>query len=85
MAFFEELIGGGVTAVFGNPVFAGVTILLFFIGIAVMAKVNFEASLIFIVPAFILAFNFIPGLRLIIGIIFGIIIGLMFIKIYGAR
>jgi hypothetical protein len=85
MALIESLIGNTAGLVLGNPVFSGIIILLFFIGLAAIAKVSFEASLVFLVPAFILSFAFIPALRLIIGIMFGVLIGLMFLKLYSAR
>ena len=56
----EDYVGTQMTAVTGDPVFGGILVLLFFVGIVMVNNSRLDVKLMVIVPAFILALVFLP-------------------------
>ena len=65
----------------GNPIYAGLLILIFFIVWAVFMRARLEATLVFMIPAFILASTLIPGLNVLLAISLGILFGYALLRL----
>jgi len=64
----------------GSPLIIALIFLLFIISLALVLGFRFPSLLVVIIPAFFLIFAMIPGLRIIVGIMLGILIGLGLIQ-----
>ncbi len=69
----EAFIGNGMGQVVGDPIFLGLLVLGFLGGFVLLQNTRFDAKLLVIVPAMLLAMAFIPILPLLFGLVCGFI------------
>lgn len=81
MTGIEELIAGTIFGVFGNPMYIGLVLLIFFIGIGIAFALSFEAMLVFLIPAGFLLFEFVPVLKWISAIGISIVLFIAVIRL----
>jgi len=81
MIDWETLMSQTLLDYLGSPIYAGLLVILFFVVWAVFMRARLEASLVFIIPAFILASTLIPGLNLLIALGLGIIFGFALLRL----
>ncbi len=74
-------ITGAVVAAVGSTPVAGIMILLFFALTLVMFRASLDLALLVMIPAMIGVAYLIPGLRIIVAIGLGIIVGLAFMRV----
>lgn len=75
---FEDLA----TNLIGSPVLIGILVFLFFLLLMLVAKFDFETMVVVLVPVMFIVFFWIEQLRIIIGILLGILIGIGLLKWY---
>jgi len=83
MATFNDLltpINSMVNDMIGNPLIIGAVVFLWITFIAMLLFIPFEAMVVIWVPLVFLVGYWIPTLRIILGIMLGILIGLGLIK-----
>jgi hypothetical protein len=73
-------INSMVTDMIGNPLIIGATVFLWITFIAMILFIPFEAMIVIWVPLTFLVGIWIPSLRIILGIMLGILIGLGLVK-----
>ena len=72
---FEQTISSGFSTTTGNSLLVGLILMLFFIGYCLLQGTRLDAKIVVWIPAFFLAFAFLPQW---LGIAFTIIIGWIF-------
>lgn len=77
----EGMIASTIMEYLGNPMFVGLLVVMFFVTWAVVMRLRLEAALSGLVPAFIMASAFIPGLQLVAALGGGILLGLILMRI----
>jgi len=68
--FYEQIM------IMLGPFIAGLIVLLFFLGLGIVLRLNSDAFIAEMIGAFFLVFAFIPELRLIVGVGLGILVGM---------
>ena len=64
----------------GSPLLIGLTIFLFITFFALLMFIPFEALIVIEIPTLFVVFHYIPQLQMIIGILFGLLIGMGLLK-----
>ena len=77
----EQIISDTIMAYLGNPIWVGILILLFFVVWVAFMRARLEVALLGLIPAFILASAFIPGLLLVGAMASGLLLGLILLRI----
>lgn len=79
---FESLIGDTLISIVGNPIFAGLLLLGFFLVIFVFGRVGLIAGTPVMVGVFLLFGQIVPQFQIPFGVVVGVIVGYAFIRLY---
>jgi len=77
----EQIIADTLMTYLGSPMWAGLIILFFFIAWAVVMRMRLEVALVGLIPTFILASAFIPGLHVLIAMVGGALLGFILMRL----
>lgn len=77
----EDIVSSTIMQYLGSPLWVGLILILFFVAWAAFMKLRLEVALVGLVPAFILASAFIPGLGVMIAIVGGALLGYILIRL----
>lgn len=72
----ELLIGQGLQSIFGNSMWLGVIILIWFGAITLVQNLRLDAKLAILVPASLLAMVYVPVITILVGIVFAVVLAL---------
>lgn len=80
--WLEELFYNSFLSIFGDPIYIGLCVLAFFTGFVFMQNVNTTQKISIIVPASLLAGAFIPFGGVISGLLIGVFLGFLAMRLF---
>jgi hypothetical protein len=71
-----QLIGQGLASIFGNSMWLGVLVLIWFGVITLLQNLRLDAKLAILVPASLLAMVYLPIISIMVAIVFAVVLAL---------
>lgn len=69
----------------GNPMYIGLLVLLFFFFLIISVKITMDIAIVIYIPIIVVCSVWIPPLRILFGIIVGVLIALGILRLIGKR
>lgn len=80
MLGIEQIIAETMLNIYGE-LFLGVVLTIFLLGLCFVMRMSIDGLAVVMLPIFSILFVFVPQLRLVFGLVAGIMLGIVFIKI----